>query len=929
MATFAPSPNGTRRTSAWGAPIFDGNGNAWTLVQSASNGLQIAVNGVVDAATANVTLLETLNGAMVQENAAGSWRSKTQHNASWVQIANPNAPSPSGIEITSAGAPPIFDGNGNAWTLVQLASNRLQIAVNGVVDAATANVTLLETLNGAMVQENAAGSWYSKTQPADSWVQIADPNPASPSPSGTMTAADTIAPSPSGTMTTALSAAPSQTATLLFESDFGGTTAMSNPPRIAGNALSGSWQIVGGDDGFTWPITLYGEQSQLGLQPISYGPTLSWDPTNQVIDAGGVPTWKASIVQGVRHDGTIGPMLYQQNFQNILWQMPYVINPGTDATDLDIKVWMKLPSDAISSLGPNDWRALLEWKDAAYISPGTGYRIAVYIYTDANGNPYWFMHGDDDPSSNGYWYQSNKTAPVPVNQWFELDWSWHRTHDNTSWTSVKLNGTTILQQNGEGSDPTGFYNPAEPTSPINRILLSSLYGGKGASSAWVDHIEIWNGVPSSAPPSPPVANPDIATTMENQAVAISVLANDTDASGTINPASVAIKTAPAHGTTSVNPTTGVVSYTPANGFVGTDTLQYTVADTLGDVSAPASVTVTVSAPLPPIANADTATTMENQAVAISVLANDTDASGTINPASVAIKTAPAHGTTSVNPTTGVVTYTPADGFVGTDTLQYTVADTLGDVSAPASVTVTVSAPLPPIANADTATTMENQAVAISVLANDTDASGTINPASVAIKTAPAHGTTSVNPTTGVVTYTPANGFVGTDTLQYTVADTLGDVSAPASVTVTVSAPLPPIANADTATTMENQARRHQCAGQRHGCQRHDQSGFSRDQDRARPRHDLGQSDHRRGNLYTGRWLRRHRHIPVCGCGHPGRRLGASQRHGQRRRKQPAAEPERHDDHLAIQPADLGCQWQRLVAGAVGIERAADRGQRHR
>ena len=72
-----------------------------------------------------------------------------------------------------------------------------------------------------------------------------------------------------------MTAAPSQTAKLLFESDFGGTTAISNPPRIAGNALSGSWQIVGGDDGFTWPITLYGEQSQLGLQPISYGPTIS------------------------------------------------------------------------------------------------------------------------------------------------------------------------------------------------------------------------------------------------------------------------------------------------------------------------------------------------------------------------------------------------------------------------------------------------------------------------------------------------------------------------------------------------------------------------------------------------------------------------------------------------------------------------------
>jgi hypothetical protein len=484
-------------------------------------------------------------------------------------------------------------------------------------------------------------------------------------------------------------------ANLLFESDFGGTTAISNPPRIASNALSGSWQIVGGDDGFTWPITLYGRQSDVGLQPISNGPTISWDSANKTLDANGSPLFKASIIQGTRHDGTFGPMLDQENYQNISDQMPYVVNPGQDATDMDVKIWMELPTDAASSLGPNGWRALLEWKDAAYQSPGTGYRIAVYMYTDSNGKPYWYMHGDDDPSSAGYWQQSNHTAPVPLGQWFELDWSWHRTHDNTSWTKVKLNGTTIMEQDGEGSDPTGFYNPAQPTSPINRIFLSQLYGNKGASSNLVDHVEIWNGDPGSTtpppPPAAPVANPDTATTAENQAVAINVLANDTDSSGTINTASVAISTGAAHGTTSVNPTTGAVTYTPANGFVGTDTFKYTVADTIGDVSAPASVSVSVSAPLAPVANPDTATTAENQAVAINVLANDTDSGGTINPASVAISTGAAHGTTSVNPTTGAVTYNPATDFVGPDTFKYTVSDVAGNVSAPANVTVNVSA----------------------------------------------------------------------------------------------------------------------------------------------------------------------------------------------------------------------------------------------
>jgi hypothetical protein len=298
--------------------------------------------------------------------------------------------------------------------------------------------------------------------------------------------------------------------------------------------------------------------------------------------------------------------------------------------------------------------------------------------------------------------------------------------------------------------------------------------------------------------APPNAVADSAVTPENQPVTIAVLGNDTDPEGTINPASVAVSTAAAHGTTAVNATTGAITYTPAAGYYGTDTFQYTVANTLGVASAPAPVTVTVDAP--PNAVADSAVTPENQAVTIAVLANDTESVGTINPASVVVSTAAAHGTTAVSATTGAITYTPASGYYGTDTFQYTVANSLGVASTPATVTVTVDAP--PITVADDPATPENQAVTIAVLAGDTDTDGTINPASVAVSTAPAHGTTTVNTTTGAITYTPASGYYGTDTFQYTVADTLGVRSAPATVTVVVEAP--PSAVADSAVTPENQ-----------------------------------------------------------------------------------------------------------------------------
>jgi Ca-dependent carbohydrate-binding module xylan-binding/Cellulase (glycosyl hydrolase family 5) len=175
------SPDGTKITAATGKPIIDQAGNSWTLVQSASQGLQIAVNGAVDTTSANVVLLETLKGNMVQENSAGTWYSEPGTGGTWTQTTAPvappppPAPSPDGTKITTASASPIIDQAGNAWTLVQSASQGLQIAVNGTVDTTSANVVLLETLKGNIVQENSAGNWYSEPGAGGPWTQIAAP----------------------------------------------------------------------------------------------------------------------------------------------------------------------------------------------------------------------------------------------------------------------------------------------------------------------------------------------------------------------------------------------------------------------------------------------------------------------------------------------------------------------------------------------------------------------------------------------------------------------------------------------------------------------------------------------------------------------------------------------------------------------------------
>ena len=72
-----------------------------------------------------------------------------------------------------------------------------------------------------------------------------------------------------------------------------------------------------------------------------------------------------------------------------------------------------------------------------------------------------------------------------------------------------------------------------------------------------------------------------------------------------------------------------------------------------------------------------------------------------------------------------------------------------------------------------------------MLSND-NANGQSIDVTTVVATDPPNGTTSVNATTGTITYTPDVGFTGPDSFTYTVDDTEGDTSNDATVTVTVT-----------------------------------------------------------------------------------------------------------------------------------------------
>lgn len=283
------------------------------------------------------------------------------------------------------------------------------------------------------------------------------------------------------------------------------------------------------------------------------------------------------------------------------------------------------------------------------------------------------------------------------------------------------------------------------------------------------------------PPRPIAVDDSLVTTAFNTATTISVLANDS-----VNglPTTVALVSGqgPANGTATVNASNQVV-YTPTAGFTGTDTFQYTLTNANGTSVTAATVTVNVA----PRANNDSANTYQNTAITIPVLSNDVYNTAIAVPA-VTITQNPANGTATVNASKQVV-YTPATGFTGTNTFQYTITNANG--TSTATVSVNVAPPLP-VAVDDTATTMQNNAVTIDVIGNDIYNNSA---PTVAIFTQSSYGVATVNASNQVV-FTPSPGYAGTTTFKYKITNANGTSATAATVIVTVNAPVAPTASPD-------------------------------------------------------------------------------------------------------------------------------------
>jgi VCBS repeat-containing protein len=195
---------------------------------------------------------------------------------------------------------------------------------------------------------------------------------------------------------------------------------------------------------------------------------------------------------------------------------------------------------------------------------------------------------------------------------------------------------------------------------------------------------------------------------------------------------------------------------------------------------------------PPVAENDAAITDENSELVVSapgVLNNDSDPDVGDAITVTAFETSGTVGVVSSWDADGSFTYDPSGQFeylqAGdsiTDSFAYAISDGKGGTDA-AVVTITINGVNdPPVAVNDGAVTDEDTPVIIDVMNNDSD----VDVSDILTVNSVTQGTNgSVAHNGSYVTYTPAVGFNGTDSFDYTISDGNGGTDT-ATVTINVT-----------------------------------------------------------------------------------------------------------------------------------------------
>lgn len=410
------------------------------------------------------------------------------------------------------------------------------------------------------------------------------------------------------------------------------------------------------------------------------------------------------------------------------------------------------------------------------------------------------------------------------------------TVDNTARADVAVltnddtQGAPILSL--EVTDPAGHGTAVVSTDDPFHIQYTPTAGYLGTDSFGYRYTTV-NGsangtvtVTVTGDPLPPTATDDETTVDNTGSVDVDVLSNDDPQGAPV--LSLEVSGAAAHGTAVVSTDDpGHIRYTPAPGFVGADSFAYTYTTASG--SATGTVTVTVTAPVAPIYGSqkvrvgvqiasgayvpDAATTTGSTVTIVEsgpgaprtlkCTTGPTDPGSTISHCPDSILVSPGDTLTLSQDTAGAGLVLDPNSIVVPPCAQV-FFPTLD--SAPPSCGVTdaifTDAGLAPTATDDAATVDNTASADVAVLANDQTQGAPV--LSVEVSNAADHGTAVVmaDDPDHRVRYTPAAGYVGTDSFDYTYTTANGSAAATVTLTITGSAPtLTPTPSVEPTTTV--------------------------------------------------------------------------------------------------------------------------------
>jgi ELWxxDGT repeat protein len=218
-----------------------------------------------------------------------------------------------------------------------------------------------------------------------------------------------------------------------------------------------------------------------------------------------------------------------------------------------------------------------------------------FVATDSSGPRLYKSDGTvagtlaiDALPHNETWLSVNRLTPIGTDLYFMV-------RTDTQYQLWKTDGTTAGTERVDSNIGSSFANfrnsvifgtPVNPLYQPNSVTLGNKFFFVGESSDIGAELYVLEN-------ERPVATADSAQTSAGVDTTITVAANDSDPDGTVNPATIHISAAPTNGTASV--VNGKIVYRSNASFVGSDSLSYTIDDDLGQTSAAAVVSITVTA----------------------------------------------------------------------------------------------------------------------------------------------------------------------------------------------------------------------------------------------------------------------------------------------------------------------------------------------